>query len=119
RFQRSLGPIPPPGCGRRTADATRALGEDREHRGGKRGVPGACRLLPDRSGGRQIFPACSAVARRFQRDRHRRSVASSGMTRVLHLIYDDPGNPWVAGGGAVRAFEIYRRLTARLGSITI
>lgn len=30
--------------------------------------------------------------------------------RVLHLIYDDPGNPWVAGGGAVRVFELYRRL---------
>ncbi len=30
--------------------------------------------------------------------------------RVLHCIYDDPGNPWVAGGGAVRVFELYRRL---------
>lgn len=30
--------------------------------------------------------------------------------RVLHCIYDDPGNPWVAGGGAVRVGEIYRRL---------
>lgn len=34
------------------------------------------------------------------------------MLRVLHLIYDDPRNPWVAGGGAVRAFEIYRHLAA-------
>lgn len=32
--------------------------------------------------------------------------------RVLHFIYDDPGNPWVAGGGAVRVFELYRRLGA-------
>jgi glycosyltransferase involved in cell wall biosynthesis len=30
--------------------------------------------------------------------------------RVLHLIYDDPANPWVAGGGAVRVFELYRHL---------
>lgn len=30
--------------------------------------------------------------------------------RVLHCIYDDPGNPWVAGGGAVRVLELYRRL---------
>jgi glycosyltransferase involved in cell wall biosynthesis len=34
--------------------------------------------------------------------------------RVLHLSYDDVGNPWVGGGGAVRAHEIYRRLTASL-----
>jgi glycosyltransferase involved in cell wall biosynthesis len=34
--------------------------------------------------------------------------------RVLHLIYDDPANPWVAGGGAVRVFEIYRRLQDRV-----
>jgi glycogen synthase len=33
------------------------------------------------------------------------------MLRVLHCIYDDPGNPWVAGGGSVRVHEIYRRLT--------
>jgi glycogen synthase len=30
--------------------------------------------------------------------------------RVLHCIYDDPGNPWVAGGGAVRVLELYKRL---------
>jgi glycogen synthase len=30
--------------------------------------------------------------------------------RVLHCIYDEPGNPWVAGGGAVRVHELYRRL---------
>jgi glycogen synthase len=30
--------------------------------------------------------------------------------RVLHCIYDHPANPWVGGGGARRAFELYRRL---------
>ncbi|HEX2202894.1 MAG TPA: glycosyltransferase family 4 protein [Longimicrobium sp.] len=34
--------------------------------------------------------------------------------RVLHVIYDDPANPWVAGGGAVRVFELYRRLAGRV-----
>jgi len=34
--------------------------------------------------------------------------------RVLHVIYDDPANPWVAGGGAVRVTELYRRLTDRV-----
>ncbi|MBW3628956.1 MAG: glycosyltransferase [Gemmatimonadetes bacterium] len=29
---------------------------------------------------------------------------------MLHCIYDDPRNPWVAGGGAVRVLELYRRL---------
>jgi glycosyltransferase involved in cell wall biosynthesis len=33
---------------------------------------------------------------------------------VLHVIYDDPQNPWVAGGGAVRVTELYRRLTDRV-----
>lgn len=33
---------------------------------------------------------------------------------MLHVIYDDPGNPWVAGGGAVRVLELYRRLTDRV-----
>jgi glycogen(starch) synthase len=32
------------------------------------------------------------------------------MMRVVHCIYDDPRNPWVGGGGAVRLHEIYRRL---------
>jgi len=36
--------------------------------------------------------------------------------RVLHAIYDDPQNPWVAGGGAVRVHEIYRRLTDRVSA---
>jgi glycosyltransferase involved in cell wall biosynthesis len=34
--------------------------------------------------------------------------------RVLHVIYDDPQNPWVAGGGAVRVFELYKRLVDRV-----
>jgi glycosyltransferase involved in cell wall biosynthesis len=33
--------------------------------------------------------------------------------KILHLIYDHIHNPWVGGGGAVRACEIYRRLAAR------
>lgn len=33
--------------------------------------------------------------------------------RICHLIYDDLGNPWLGGGGALRAREIYRRLAAR------
>ncbi len=39
--------------------------------------------------------------------------------RVLHLIYDDRGNPWVAGGGAVRAFEIYRRLSGQVDATIV
>jgi glycosyltransferase involved in cell wall biosynthesis len=34
--------------------------------------------------------------------------------RVLHVIYDDPANPWVAGGGAVRVMELYRHLRGRV-----
>jgi glycosyltransferase involved in cell wall biosynthesis len=30
--------------------------------------------------------------------------------RVLHCIYDSLPNPWLAGGGAVRVHEVYRRL---------
>lgn len=33
--------------------------------------------------------------------------------RIVHLIYDDLGNPWLSGGGALRAREIYRRLAGR------
>jgi glycosyltransferase involved in cell wall biosynthesis len=33
--------------------------------------------------------------------------------RICHLIYDDVANPWLGGGGAVRAREIYRRLAGR------
>lgn len=32
------------------------------------------------------------------------------MLRVLHVVYDDPANPWVGGGGAARVRELYRRL---------
>jgi glycosyltransferase involved in cell wall biosynthesis len=39
--------------------------------------------------------------------------------RVLHFIYDDRSNPWVAGGGAVRAFEIYRRLAAGVSATVV
>lgn len=34
--------------------------------------------------------------------------------RVLHCIYDDPANPWVGGGGAMRVLEVYRRLAGRV-----
>ncbi|HEX8228464.1 MAG TPA: glycosyltransferase family 4 protein [Chloroflexia bacterium] len=30
--------------------------------------------------------------------------------RILHVIYDDIGNPWVGGGGAYRTLEIYGRI---------
>jgi hypothetical protein len=33
--------------------------------------------------------------------------------RILHFIYDHIKNPWVGGGGAVRALEIYRRLAEK------
>jgi glycosyltransferase involved in cell wall biosynthesis len=33
--------------------------------------------------------------------------------KILHCIYDHIRNPWVAGGGAVRVHEIYRRLAGR------
>lgn len=36
--------------------------------------------------------------------------------RVLHCIYDDPTNPWVGGGGALRVFELYRRLGDRVSA---
>lgn len=36
------------------------------------------------------------------------------MLKVLHCIYDDVRNPWVAGGGAVRVHELYRRLADRV-----
>jgi glycosyltransferase involved in cell wall biosynthesis len=36
--------------------------------------------------------------------------------RVLHVIYDDPANPWVAGGGAVRVLELYRHLRGRVAA---
>jgi len=39
--------------------------------------------------------------------------------KILHLIYDHINNPWVGGGGAVRVYEIYRRLAKRGHDITI
>ncbi len=33
--------------------------------------------------------------------------------KILHLIYDHIHNPWVGGGGAVRARELYGRLAER------
>lgn len=33
---------------------------------------------------------------------------------VLHVIYDDPANPWVGGGGAVRVRELYKHLAGRV-----
>ena len=33
--------------------------------------------------------------------------------RICHLIYDDVDNPWLGGGGAMRARQIYRRLAGR------
>jgi len=39
--------------------------------------------------------------------------------RILHLNYDDVGNPWVGGGGAMRTHEIYARLAARGHDCTV
>ena len=33
--------------------------------------------------------------------------------RILHAIYDDVGNPWLGGGGAVRTHEIYSRIASK------
>ena len=54
---------------------------------------------------------CRAIAcRAFLRLRAR----SKGFPlKICHLIYDDIANPWLGGGGAVRAMEIYRRLAER------
>lgn len=41
------------------------------------------------------------------------------MLRVVHCIYDDPDNPWVGGGGALRVREIYRRLTAEVDATVV
>jgi glycosyltransferase involved in cell wall biosynthesis len=40
------------------------------------------------------------------------SCGASERLRIRHYIYDDPKNPWVGGGGALRVHEIYRRLTS-------
>jgi glycosyltransferase involved in cell wall biosynthesis len=39
--------------------------------------------------------------------------------RILHLVYDHPQNPWVGGGGAVRVYEISRRLAGKGHEVTI
>lgn len=39
--------------------------------------------------------------------------------KLLHLIYDHMRNPWVGGGGAVRAYEICRRLAGQGHEVTI
>jgi hypothetical protein len=31
--------------------------------------------------------------------------------KIVHIVYDSIGNPWVGGGGATRTHEIYKRLT--------
>jgi glycogen(starch) synthase len=33
--------------------------------------------------------------------------------KVLHTTYDDPWNPWLAGGGALRTYEISKQLAER------
>jgi glycogen(starch) synthase len=33
--------------------------------------------------------------------------------KILHLIYDDLDNPWLGGGGALRVYEICKRLAGR------
>ncbi|MCH8286507.1 glycosyltransferase family 4 protein [candidate division KSB1 bacterium] len=37
--------------------------------------------------------------------------------KILHVIYDDVKNPWVGGGGAVRALEINRLLAQKNNTI--
>jgi len=39
--------------------------------------------------------------------------------KILHLIYDHNNNPWVGGGGAVRVYEICKRLAKQGHEITI
>ena len=39
--------------------------------------------------------------------------------KILHFIYDHKDNPWVGGGGAVRVYELNRRLSERGHQIKI
>ncbi len=39
--------------------------------------------------------------------------------KLLHFIYDHINNPWVGGGGAVRCYEINKRLAAMGNQVTI
>jgi len=52
-------------------------------------------------------------------DRTAKAGRSSALLRVLHFIYDDPANPWVGGGGSVRAREIYKRLAGRVDATVV
>ena len=45
---------------------------------------------------------------------HRSSLRrESTSVKILHTTYDDPWNPWLAGGGALRTYQISRRLAER------
>src|SRR3954453_5330697 len=39
--------------------------------------------------------------------------------RILHVIYDDIGNPWLGGGGATRTLEIYSRIVERGHTVVV
>ncbi|MFL5733896.1 MAG: glycosyltransferase family 4 protein [Chloroflexia bacterium] len=39
--------------------------------------------------------------------------------RILHVIYDDVGNPWLGGGGATRTQEIYGRIALLGHRVTV
>ena len=39
--------------------------------------------------------------------------------KILYFLYDHINNPWVGGGAAVRAYEIYKRLSQKGYKITI
>lgn len=39
--------------------------------------------------------------------------------KILHLLYDHIHNPWIGGGAAVRAYEIYKQLAQKGHQITI
>lgn len=39
--------------------------------------------------------------------------------KILHFIYDDMNNPWLGGGGAIRNYEIYKRLAKKHEIIVI
>jgi len=39
--------------------------------------------------------------------------------KILHFIYDHIKNPWLGGGGAIRVYEIYKRLSEKGYKITV
>lgn len=45
--------------------------------------------------------------------------ARSLIVRIVHVIYDDVGNPWLGGGGAARALAVNRRLLDKGAEITM